>query len=191
MTTRLVLIAGMAVASVSTSVLAQTPALVAQPSTRATATVMLTPPQGAQDRTSHTIKVDYGQPHLRGRRLHTPGLVPLDSVWRLGANEATSLETGVDLVLGGHHLTKGKYSLYALPTAAGWKLIINSNTGQWGTEYDAKHDVARVDLRKRVLTTPVESLSIWLIPSRAQGAPAGELRFAWGDAELSTDWRMP
>lgn len=191
MTTRLALIAGMAAASVSTSALAQAPALAAQPSTRATAAVSLTPPQGAADRTSYTIRIDYGQPHLRGRQLHTPGLVPLDSVWRLGANEATSLETGIDLVVGGHRLAKGKYSLYALPAAAGWKLIINSNTGQWGTEYDAKHDVTRVDLRKRTLTSRVESLSIWLIPSRAQGAPAGELRIAWGDVELSTDWRMP
>jgi hypothetical protein len=173
---------------------AQAPALTAAPSTRATVTVNLTLPQGAQG-TPATIRIDYGQPHLRGRRLHTPGLVPLDSVWRFGANEATALETGVDLVVGGSRVAKGKYSLYVLPSAAGWKLIINANTGQWGTEYDARHDVARVDLRKRTLASAVESLSIWLIPARTQGTPAGppsgELRFAWGDAELSTDWRVP
>lgn len=163
----------------------------AAPSTRATVTVNLTPAQGVQGVEAAAIRIDYGQPHLRGRRLHTPGLVPYDSVWRLGANEATSLETGVDLVLGGHRLTQGKYSLYALPSAGGWQLIINSNTGQWGTDYAAQHDVARIPLMKRALSSPLESFSMWLIPSRAPGAPSGELRFAWGDVELATEWRVP
>lgn len=170
---------------------AQSTTLTAAPSTRATAVVNLTPPQGAQGVAPAKIVVDYGQPHLRGRKLHTPGLVPLDSVWRFGANEATTIETGVDLVLGGQRLAKGKYSLYVLPSASGWKLIINSNTGQWGTDYVADKDVARVNLTKTMRTQPVESLSIWLVPSRQPGAPSGEFRFAWGDVELATEWRVP
>lgn len=170
---------------------AQSPQRSAAASTRATVTVNLTPARGVEGVEAATIRIDYGQPHLRGRRLHTTDLVPLDSVWRFGANESTTLATGVDLVLGGHRLAKGEYSLYVLPQATGWKLIVNRNTGQWGTEYDAAHDVARLDLKKSTLASPVESLSVWLIPSGAQGAPAGELRFAWGDASLSTDWRVP
>jgi hypothetical protein len=118
------------------------------------------------------------------------GLVPFDSVWRLGANEATGLETDVDLSIGGQAVPKGKYTLYALPSAAGWKLIINKNTGQWGTDYKAEYDLVRLDLRKRALTAPVESLSIWLIPSTQPGTPNGELRIAWADTELSTSWNL-
>lgn len=169
---------------------AQQPTLQAAPSTRATVTVSLAPPRGAQGLTPGKIMIDYGQPHLRGRRLHTAGLVPLDSVWRLGANSSTSLETDVDLVIGNLTVPKGKYSLYALPTAAGWKLLINKNTGQWGTQYAAEHDLGRVELRKRTLTSPVESFSMWLVPSGQAGVPRGELRFAWGDTELSADWSM-
>lgn len=166
--------------------------LAAAPSTRANAIVNLAPPRDAATPGVEPtrIRIDYGQPHLRGRKLHTGNLVPLDSVWRLGANEATELETGVDLLVGGQPVPKGKYTLYALPTAAGWKLIVNKNTGQWGTDYKAEHDLVRVDLRKRALASPVESLSIWLIPATGPGNPAGELRFAWGDAELSTTWSM-
>lgn len=183
---------------IATSLAALAPAATAQgvpwaaaPSTRATVTVNLTPARGVEGVQPATIRIDYGQPHLRGRRLHTPDLVPLDSVWRFGANESTTLATGVDLVLGGHRLAKGEYSLYVLPQSSGWKLIVSRNTGQWGTEYNATHDVARLDLKKSTLASSVESLSVWLIPSGAQGAPAGELRFAWGDAALSTDWRVP
>ena len=165
-------------------------ALSAAPSTRATTVVQLNPPRGTQGVNPARIRIDYGQPHLRGRKLHTGDLVPLDSVWRLGANAATEFETDVDLTLGGSTVPKGKYSLYALPSAGGWKLIVNKNTGQWGTDYLREQDLVRIDLRKRQLATPIESLSIWLIPSTTPGKPTGELRIAWGDTELSTNWSM-
>ena len=161
--------------------------LAAAPSTRASAIVNLSTPREAPVADSARIRIDYGQPHLRGRKLHTGNLVPLDSVWRLGANEATELETGVDLLIGGQPVPKGKYTLFALPTAAGWKLIVNKNPGN---EYKAEHDLVRIDLRKRALAAPTESLSITLIPATVPGKPAGELRIAWGDAELSTTWSM-
>jgi hypothetical protein len=182
MTKPLILVVAMACAAG-----AQQPGLTAAPSTRATAQVNLAGPSGST-LTPASITINYGQPHLRGRALHTGNLVPLDSVWRLGANAATELETGVDLTIGGQLVPKGKYSLYALPTARGWKLIVNKNTGQWGTNYVAEHDLVRIDLRKRTLTQPIESFSMWLIPQ--QGAAAGELRFAWADAELSTNWAV-
>lgn len=168
---------------------AQAPTLQAAPSTRATVVVNLAGPRGS-NLAPGKITLDYGQPHLRGRKLHTGNLVPLDSVWRLGANQATGLETDVDLVIGGLEVPKGKYTLFALPTASGWKLIVNRNTGQWGTAYAAAHDLGRVDLRRRELASPVEAFSMWLIPSGQPGLPRGELRFAWGDVELSTDWSM-
>src|SRR5688572_19924243 len=128
-------------------------AYTAAPSTRASAVVTLGGPRGS-NLPELRIKIDYGQPHLRGRALHTGNLVPLDSVWRLGANDATGLETDVNLTIGGRAVPKGKYTLYALPTAAGWKLIVNKNTGQWGTNYVAEQDLARIDLRKRTLSAP-------------------------------------
>lgn len=166
----------------------------AAPSGRATSEVTLAfpreqgaeAPQGAQP---ITIKLDYGQPHLRGRALHTDSLVPYDKPWRTGANNPTTLTTGVDLVVGGAAIPSGTYVLYTLPSKAGWKLIVQRSAGQTG-DYDPAHDVARVDLRRQTLAAPLESLTMWLIPSTAPGAARGELRLAWGTNLLSTDWAV-
>jgi hypothetical protein len=114
-------------------------------------------------------------------------MVSYDRVWRTGANEATSFRTTVDLTVGGVRVPRGDYTLYTLATRGGWKLIINRQTGQWGTEYDAKQDLARVDLRQRTLRDPVESFTMWLVPT---GSTRGTLRMAWGTAELSTEWSV-
>lgn len=174
-------------AALATVAGAQQPAYTAAPSTRATAVVSLGGPRGSTLAPA-TIRIEYGQPHLRGRKLHTAGLVPLDTVWRLGANAATEFETGVDLTIGGQAVPRGKYTLFALPTASGWKLIVNKNTGQWGTDYKAEHDLVRIDLTRRALTEPVESFTMWLVPK--QGTATGDLRFAWGTSELSTTWAV-
>ena len=148
------------------------------------------------------LAIDYGQPHLRGRRLGAPGFVPMDSVWRLGANVATTLTTDLDITIGDKFIPRGSYSLFVLPSGAGWKLIVNSATGQWGTDYDPTQDFARVDLRARTIAEPMESLAIFLVPQivlNAQGQaaapapgamPRGTLRIVWGTTELTTDWRV-
>jgi len=162
------------------------------PSTRATAEVSLTYPQGQAPAgaTPAVIRVDYGQPHLRGRAMFTDSLVPYDKPWRTGANASTTLRTDVALELGGATLPAGTYVLFTLPARAGWKLIVQRSEAQSATQYDAQFDVARVDLRQRTLASPIESLSIWLVPSTQPGAARGELRLAWGTTELSTDWTV-
>lgn len=141
------------------------------------------------------IAIDYGQPHTRGRSvIGMPGVVPWDSVWRTGANMSTQLTTEVDLTLGGTFIPRGIYTLFTLPTRNGWKLIVSKELLQWGTDYDPSRDFARIDLRQRSLTEPMESLTFWLIPAienRASATfPHGILKFAWGTTELSTDWRV-
>lgn len=169
-------------------------ALRVAPSGRATTVVSLAVPraQGAPAPATPPaplrIAIDYGQPHARGREV-VGKVVPFDSVWRTGANSATTLTTDVDLTIGGARVPKGAYTLFTLPTKSGWKLIINRQTGQWGTEYHAERDLARVDLATRALREPAESFTIWLVP--APDAPAhGTLRMAWGNTELSTDWKV-
>jgi hypothetical protein len=170
-------------------------ALRAQPSGRGRTTVELR--RGGGDRTPARISIDYGQPHARGRTI-VGDVVPFDAVWRTGANEATSLVTDVDLTVGGVAVPKGSYTLYTRPSRTGWTLIINKNTGQWGTDYLPEHDLARVDLRVRQLREPLDSFSIWLVPDVERnpqggisgGLARGVLRLAWGDVELSTDWSV-
>ena len=141
------------------------------------------------------IAIDYGQPHLRGRSvIGMPGVVPWDTVWRTGANMATQLTTEVDLTIGNTFVPRGVYTLFSLPTRNGWKLVISKESMQWGTDYDASKDFARIDLRQRTLAEPVESLTFWLVPAvepqTSKTFPHGVLKFAWGNTELSTDWRV-
>ncbi len=140
------------------------------------------------------IAITYGQPHARGRKVEG-GLIPLDTVWRFGANMATALHTDVDLVLGDLKVPRGDYSLFVLYTRAGWQLIVNRGTGQWGTDYDASKDLGRVALATRTLPQTEESLSIYLVPEAAQPTTGfanlhGGLRIKWGTTELSTGWRV-
>ncbi len=136
------------------------------------------------------IRVDYGQPHLRGRMLHTDSLLPYDKPWRLGANGVTTLTTDVDLDLGGATIPKGAYVLYAIPGRAMWKLVVQRNVGQSPMVYVDSSDVARVDMQRATLGSPVESLTMWLIPSLEPGVARGELRVAWGTDQLTVPWSV-
>lgn len=178
----------------ATNLDAQGPMRVA-PSGRATAEVVLTPVDSAARAAAKPsiIRLDYGQPHLRGRMIHTDSLVPYDQTWRTGANQATTLATDVDLVIGGASVPKGKYVVLTLPSRAGWKLILQKEPAQPpppDTPYNAALDVARIDLKQTALAAPMESLTMWLIPSRAPGTPRGQLVIAWSNVSLSTDWAM-
>ena len=185
-----------ALSAVVTTSLAAQGAMEAQPSGRATTEITLTFVDSAARAAAQPakIRIDYGQPHLRGRVLHTADLVPYDTPWRTGANEATTLTTDVDLVIGGASVPKGSYVLQTLPSRAGWKLLIQRTAGQSpmaaAMTADSTSEVARVDLRQTTLPAPLESLTMWLIPSQEPGAPRGELRLAWGTSALSTDWSV-
>jgi len=124
--------------------------------------------------------VDYGRPQKRGREIFG-NVVPWNTVWRTGANAATQFNTPIDLVIGGTTVPAGKYTLWTLPTETGWKVIINKQTGQWGTEYHQEQDLVRVDAKVETLATPVEQLMIAFEPSSAPTA----LTIAWDKTKLS------
>jgi hypothetical protein len=124
------------------------------------------------------VAVDYGRPFKRGRQVFG-GIVPWGEVWRTGANAATGFRTTRDLVIGGTPVPAGAYTLWTLPTPEGWKLIVNRQTGQWGTEYHPEQDLARIDMRTRRVAEPVEQFTIAVVPEGSGGA----IRLAWDDLE--------
>jgi hypothetical protein len=131
---------------------------------------------------SAEVWIDYGRPAKRGRRI-LGEVVPFDQVWRTGANAATQLTTSVDLRVGDATIPAGRYTLWTLPTAQGATLIVNRQTGQWGTQYDVAQDLVRVPLVRETLAESVERFTI-SVTSMGQG---GELRFDWD----RTRWRLP
>ena len=121
-----------------------------------------------------SLLVDYGRPRKRGREIFG-NVVAWGQVWRTGANAATQFRTDRDLVLGTLTVPAGMYTLWTLPTPAGWQLIVNRQTGQWGTAYDAAQDLGRVPLSVATLAEPVEVFTIAVEP---QGS-GGVLSFTW------------
>jgi hypothetical protein len=131
------------------------------------------------------VVVAYSRPLKRGRVIFG-NVVPWNQVWRTGANAATMFTTDKDLVFGTTVVPAGKYTLWTVPTPTGAKLIFNSETGQWGTDYHSDKDFAKVDLTSRQLTPPVEQFVIGVVP---QGN-GGLMRFSWDDREYAVPFTV-
>ena len=123
------------------------------------------------------LSVDYGRPLARGRVL-LGNVVPFNQVWRTGANAATQFTTSVPITLAGLPLAAGTYTLWTVPRADGKAdLIVNKQSGQWGTEYDSKLDLGMKRLLVDTATSPAEEFTISVVPA---GAKKGTLVMEWG-----------
>ncbi|WP_263358420.1 DUF2911 domain-containing protein [Acidicapsa ligni] len=128
-----------------------------------------------------TITVDYSAPSAHGRTVFG-GLVPYGEVWRTGANAATTLKTTGTLQIGGLTLPTGTYTLYSLPSQDGWKLVVNKQTGQWGTVYDKSQDLGRVAMETGSNSMPVETFVIDFEKTVGQTT---ELHLKWAGVDAS------
>jgi hypothetical protein len=140
-------------------------------------------PSGTADVTlkGQTISIQYRRPSMRGRKI-MGALVPYGQVWRTGANEATQLSTPLNLTIGGANVPAGLYTLYSLVGEHNWKLIINKQTGQSGTEYHPDQDLVRVDMQMSKTAAPVEQFTIsW----NKTAGDAANLVFEWETTRLT------
>lgn len=95
------------------------------------------------------VKVTYGRPHLRGREAFTEGseLAPLGEIWRTGANEATEITITNSLKMAGEIIPAGTYTLFTIPGAKSWTVILNKDIGQWGAyKYLEENDLVRFEV---------------------------------------------
>jgi len=130
-----------------------------------------------------TIKTDYSSPRMKGRKIYGD-LVPFGEVWRTGANEATTFVTSSDVVVGGKAVPAGSYTIFTVPTADKWTLIINKKTGEWGIPYKYESDeLARVDMNVSKLPSPVENFTIGYDKS----AGGCTLRIDWETTRAAVD----
>ena len=127
------------------------------------------------------ITIDYYAPSMHGRKI-MGGLVPFGEVWCTGANWATKLTTEAILQMGTLKLPAGSYSIWTLPNANEWTLIINNQTGQFHKDYDSSTDFGRTKMNLKTLATPVETFKIVL---RSDGGNQGTLALDWETTEAS------
>jgi hypothetical protein len=127
--------------------------------------------------------VDYSRPLARGREL-VGGIIPYGQVWRTGANAATQFTTSAPITLAGIRMEPATYTLWTVPRSTGIELIVNRQTGQWGTGYNRSHDLGRAPMATETLASPVEAFTISVVPEAAR---RGTLVMEWG----SFRWTAP
>ncbi len=130
-----------------------------------------------------SIKTDYSSPRMKGRKIYG-GLVPYGEVWRTGANEATTFVTSADVMVGGKAVPAGSYTIFTVPAADKWTLIINKKTGEWGIPYKYESDeLGRVDMKVSALPSAMENFTI----SYAKSGSGCTLNVEWEKTKASVD----
>ncbi|HLV01039.1 MAG TPA: DUF2911 domain-containing protein [Acidobacteriota bacterium] len=134
------------------------------------------------------IRIDYGRPQLQGRDLKSQAQEGF--VWRLGMNEATTLETSKDLRFGETTVPAGTYSIFARKGSGDeWQLIVNRETGLWGAfDHDPEQDIAEVAMETRAGGEHVETLTIDI---NSVEENAGEIVIRWGQDVLAALFTVP
>ena len=147
----------------------------------------LSPPaQAAVTIDGKKITIDYSAPSMRGRKIFGE-LEPYGKVWRAGANKSTTLKTEADLTIGSLTVPKGEYTIYAWLDANQWQLIVNKQTGQWGTVYNQDQDLGRVPMEMSKPDAPVETYAITLTDA---GGKKGVLKLAWENTIASVPFTV-
>lgn len=130
-----------------------------------------------------TISIKYSSPRVRGRagKIYTKdGQIGSDGtypVWRAGANAATALHTDANLDLGGLAVPKGDYTLWVdITDQDNWQLIVNKQTGEWGTDYSKAQDLGRVKMSMSKPPASIENLKYTIIDL---GGNKGKLQLEW------------
>jgi len=139
------------------------------------------------------VSVVYGRPYSKDpksgeKRKIWGGLVPFGKVWRLSADEATLLTTKQPTDMNGTAIPAGTYSLFLLPEESGSaKLIVNKQTGQWGTKYDEKQDLARINVKKEAAAKAADQFTIDVEKKDGGG---GVLKMTWEDVQYSVPFTV-
>jgi hypothetical protein len=129
------------------------------------------------------ITITYGRPSMRGRTIFG-ALVPYDQVWCPGADEATVLDSDKPIDLNGLKVPAGPHTIWMLPTANQWTLIVSKEPSGFHTQYHPEADLGRVTLRKDAINPPVEQLTFEIAPNRS--GPGGSIAMHWEKTSVWT-----
>jgi len=129
------------------------------------------------------MKLCYSRPSARGRKV-MGGLVPFDQPWRLGANEATSIDVPFPAEIAGVRVRPGTYTLYAIPGASKWQIVVNRGVQRWGVPINSEvraGDVGAGTATTESLGAPVETLTLKFAPAAGN---ATELLLEWENTRV-------
>jgi hypothetical protein len=142
----------------------------------------VSPPETANGKIGNAmLTIKYCAPSVLGRQIFGEGgrvmQDPTAPIWRAGANDATALHTSADLMIGSLAVPKGDYTLYVnVKDPDAWELVINKQTGQWGTSYDASQDLGRVKMQ---MSKPPALIEVLKYTISSSGGNKGTIQLAW------------
>jgi hypothetical protein len=123
------------------------------------------------------ITLTYGRPSLRTR--DQAMMMPPGTIWRIGADDATTLKTDKDIMIGSLAVPAGTYALFAIPGEKSWKLIVNKTAKQWGLDHETNKadDLGQATMAVSKLAAPEEKLTLAIADSK--------LKIMWGTTEAA------
>jgi DUF2911 family protein len=132
------------------------------------------------------VTITYGRPFMRGREIFG-ALVPYGRVWCPGADEATTLESSRDLRVNGLAVPAGPHTIWMLPAAGAWTLVVSKEPSGFHTRYHPDADLGRVELRTQTVAAPVEQLTFAI---RAVPSGGGVIAMTWATTEVSAPFTV-
>lgn len=127
------------------------------------------------------VTIKYSRPSMKGRKIFGE-LVPFGEMWRTGANAATIISFDDPLWISGKKVDAGSYSLYTMPNPTGWTVIINKNTGSWGTGgYNAADDIVRFNANPE----PCETTETFTIDFSNLGDGTADINLYWENTKVT------
>lgn len=136
------------------------------------------------------IEIDYARPNLNNRKAFGGELVPYNQMWRLGANNNTTIEVSTDITIDGKKLGKGTYAIFATPTAKSWEIIFYTKTDNWGVpkEIDESMIALKLNVPTQKTTEKVETFTIGFSHASLEDAT---LFMAWENTKVEMKIHAP
>lgn len=111
------------------------------------------------------VSVDYSRPAVNGRKVFGD-LVPFGDVWRAGANSSTKITFGQNVKFGSESIAAGTYSMFIVPQAKEWRIILNKDTQSWGAySYNETLNVLDITVPTEKLKSKIEYLEMVFMPT--------------------------
>jgi hypothetical protein len=124
------------------------------------------------------VRVTYSRPAKKEREVFGTKIVPYGEVWRVGANESAEIKFYQDVTIQGKKVKAGTYSLFAIPMATEWTIILNKDLDFWGAySYNKDNDVLRVSVPTKKIDEVVENFSIQCV--KGSNDKETTMKMAW------------
>ncbi|MFN5372423.1 MAG: DUF2911 domain-containing protein, partial [Bacteroidia bacterium] len=106
------------------------------------------------------FSITYSRPSLKGRKAYGE-VVPMDKLWRFGANMATTFKSSDEFSIQGTKIPAGEYSFFAIPGATEWTMILNKTAKMSGTSnYKEAEDQLRFKVKPEATAYKTETFTI-------------------------------